>query len=140
MGQRSCLRWAASWVKHLNEFKRASNEFKNQLETEIAQVEANEQEKAGSTPVSAEYSGDPILAFPQPIRRETVEGETIEPRILPPSEPTVATTVGQVVEAEPSPAKPPAVDPVDDPNLAPSNPGRRAGRKCRLDQSQSSPH
>jgi TatA/E family protein of Tat protein translocase len=106
--------------KALTEFKRASNEFTNQLETEIAQVEANEQEKAVFTPVSTGYPSDP-MAFPQPIQRETVEGETIEPRILPPSEPTVATTVGQTVEAEPSPAKPPAVDPVHDPNPAPLN-------------------
>jgi hypothetical protein len=48
-------------------------------------------------------------------------GETIEPRILPPSEPTVATTVGQAGEIEPSHPEPPAADLAHDPNLAPSN-------------------
>jgi len=103
--------------KALSEFKRASNEFKNQLETEIAQVEGNEHEKAVSAPASAEFSGDPMQQpIPQPI-----QGETIAPRILPPSEPTVATTAGQAGEAELSQPKPPAADLARDLNLAASN-------------------
>ena len=43
--------------KALNEFRRASNEFKNQLETEIAQVEAAEQEKVVSAPALAGVIG-----------------------------------------------------------------------------------
>ena len=50
--------------KALNEFRRASNEFKNQLETEIAQVEAAEQEKAVSAPAPAEFAAEPAQ---QPI-------------------------------------------------------------------------
>jgi TatA/E family protein of Tat protein translocase len=101
--------------KALSEFKRASNEFKNQLETEIAQVEARERAPAVSAPASPEFSADPMRQpVPQPI-----EGETIEPRILPPPEPTVATTVGQAVETDSS--QPPAADLAHDPNLAASN-------------------
>ncbi len=62
--------------KALGEFKRASNEFTSQLQTEIAQVEAKELGKAVSAPASPEFSA------------------TIEPRILPPTEPIVAATVG----------------------------------------------
>ena len=76
--------------KALGEFKRASNEFKNQLETEIAQVEGNQHERAVSAPASAEFSGDPMR---QPVS-QPIQGEPIEPRILPPSEPVVAATVG----------------------------------------------
>ena len=76
--------------KALGEFKRASNEFTSQLETEIAQVEANESGKAVSAPASPEFSGDPIR---QPVS-QPIQGEPIEPRILPPSEPVVAATVG----------------------------------------------
>lgn len=103
--------------KALGEFKRASGEFKSQLETEIAQAEANEHGKAISAPASPEFSGHPMRQpVPQPI-----QGETIEPRILPPTEPIVAATVGQTVEAEPSQPKPPAEDLIHNPNLAPSN-------------------
>lgn len=89
--------------KALGEFKRASNEFTSQLETEIAQVEAKEAGKAVSAPASPEFSA------------------TIEPRILPPSEPIIAATLGQAVEAEPSQPNPPAADLIHNPNLAPSN-------------------
>jgi TatA/E family protein of Tat protein translocase len=118
--------------KALSEFKRASNEFKNQLETEIAKVEATEQEKAVPAPASTEFSADPMQQpIPQPVT-----GETVEPRILPPSERTVATTFGQAVEAEPSSPEPLVAasgspprtfahggveDPTHDSNLAPSN-------------------
>jgi sec-independent protein translocase protein TatB len=68
--------------KALGEFKRASNEFTSQLETEIAQVEAKESGKAVSAPASPEFSGDPMRP------------PTIEPRILPPSEPIIAATLG----------------------------------------------
>lgn len=54
--------------------------------------------------------------IPQPIL-----GETIEPRILPPSEPTVAATVGEAGEIEPSRFQPPAAALTQDPNLAASN-------------------
>jgi len=77
--------------KALNEFKRASNEFKNQLETEIAQVEAVEREKAVRTPAPAEFSAAPA--------QQPIQAVTVEPRILPPSEPGFATTIGQAVEA-----------------------------------------
>jgi sec-independent protein translocase protein TatB len=103
--------------KALNEFKRASNEFKSQLETEIAQVEATEQEKKISAPASAEFSAD---FMQQPVPQPT-EGVTVEPRILPPSEPVVATTIGQAVEAEQFEPRPPAADLADDPNRASSN-------------------
>jgi sec-independent protein translocase protein TatB len=103
--------------KALGEFKRASNEFTSQLETEIAQVEANESGKAISAPASPEFSGDPMRqSVPQPV-----QGETIEPRILPPSEPIVAATVGQAVEIESSQPNPPAADLIHNSNRAPSN-------------------
>ena len=119
--------------KALSEFKRASNEFKNQLETEIAKVEATEQEKAAAAPAGTEFSAHPTQ---QPIA-QPVTGETVEPQILPPSEPTVATTFRQAIETEPSqpeplvadPGPPPRADfahrgvedPTHDSNLAPSN-------------------
>jgi TatA/E family protein of Tat protein translocase len=103
--------------KALSEFKRASNEFKHQLETEIAQAEAREREPAGLAPASTEFSADPMR---QPLA-QPIQGETIEPRILPPSEPTVATTVGKAVEIEPSHSQPPAADLAQDRNLAASN-------------------
>ncbi len=106
--------------KALNEFKRASNEFKNQLETEIAQVEAAEHEKRVSTPVSEEIPTAPSTAGTAFAGDRA--GEISEPRILPPSAPVVATTVGYAVEADPSPAKPPAADSAHDSDLAPSNP------------------
>jgi sec-independent protein translocase protein TatB len=105
--------------KALNEFKRASNEFKNQLETEIAQVEAAEHEKRVSTPISEEIPAASATAGT--VFAGDSAGEIIEPRILPPSEPVVATTVGYAVEAGPSPAKPPDADPAHDSDLAPSN-------------------
>ena len=92
--------------KALGEFKRASNEFTSQLETEIAQVEAHESAKAVSAPASPEFSGDPM----RPPVQQPIQGETIEPRILPPSEPIVAAALGQAVESEPSQPKPPAAD------------------------------
>jgi sec-independent protein translocase protein TatB len=99
--------------KVLNEFKRASNEFKNQLETEIAQVEVGEREKAVSAPASDEFSADPMRQpIPQPI-----SGEIIEPRILPPSESTIATTVWQAGDTEPSQPQPRAADLAHDSNL-----------------------
>jgi TatA/E family protein of Tat protein translocase len=100
--------------KALSEFKRASNEFKHQLESEIARAEASERELAALAPDGTEFSGDLMQPpLPQPIL-----GEVIEPRILPPSEPIVATTVGEAGEIEPSQSQPPAAALAHDPNLA----------------------
>ena len=84
--------------KALGEFKRASNEFKSQLQTEIAQVEAKELGKA---------------VPPRPARSFR---PTIEPRILPPSEPIVAATSWALESS------------------------RCAGRRRRLDQVSTRPH
>jgi TatA/E family protein of Tat protein translocase len=103
--------------KVLSEFKRASNEFKHQLESEIAQTEAREREPAALVPAGTEFSADPMQQpLPQPIL-----GEVIEPRILPPTEPIVATTVGEAGETAPSQSQPPAADLAHDSNLAASN-------------------
>ncbi len=99
--------------KALNEFRRASNEFKNQLETEIAQVEAAEQEKVVSAPALAGSSAEPAQ---QPIQEATVE-----PRILPPPEPGFATTIGQAVESEQLEPVPPIADGAHDPDPTPSD-------------------
>jgi TatA/E family protein of Tat protein translocase len=105
--------------KALSDFKRASSEFKNQLETEIQQVEIAEREKAGSSPAS-EITAFPVDPMQQPVP-QPIPGETIEPRILPPSEPTVASTFGQSAETELHQPKSPVVDSAHDPNLTPSN-------------------
>ena len=100
--------------KALNEFRRASNEFKNQLETEIAQVEAAEQEKAVSAPAPAELSAEPAEQPIQPIQGE------VEPRILPPSEPGFARTIGQAVESGQLESMPPVADVARDPDPDPT--------------------
>jgi len=117
--------------KALNEFKRASNEFKSQLETELAQVEATEQKKTLPAPASAEFSADPMQQpIPQPI-----EGVTVEPRILPPAEPAVATTIGQTMEAGQVRPSLPAAEADHDSNLVSSNlaaPSEPAGRSTSM--------
>jgi sec-independent protein translocase protein TatB len=80
--------------KALSEFKRASNDFKQQLETEIEQVESLEREKAAQLPESATQS-----------QVQVSEAPADEPRILPPSEPTVASSLGpEAVEMMPASA------------------------------------
>ena len=101
--------------KALNEFRRASNEFKNQLETEIAQVEAAEQEKAVSAPAPAELIGRTRTAA------DPADQGEVEPRILPPSEPGFATTIGQAVESEQLEPMPPIADGAHDPDPTPSD-------------------
>jgi len=106
--------------KALTEFKRASNDFKNQLETEIEMAEAQDREKTAPPPpqpslaqadggVAAPTDPGPpanTLSFagvedaaaaaipetPAPGFDANVVGE---PRILPPAEPTVASSFGQ---------------------------------------------
>ncbi len=97
--------------KALNEFKRASNEFKNQLETEIAQVEAAEREKVISAPAPAELSAD--------LAQRPIQAVTVEPRILPPPEPGFATTIGQAVESAQLEPMPPIADVARDPDPTP---------------------
>ena len=99
--------------KALNEFKRASNEFKNQLETEIAQVEAVEKAKAVRAPEPAEFSAAP--------EQKLTQGVTVEPKILPPSEPGFATTIGQAVESGQLEPMPPVAGVAHDPDPIPSD-------------------
>ena len=98
--------------KALTEFKRASNEFKNQLETEIEMAEAQEREKNTPPPPQPSLAqADADVAAPT----DTAIPETpafdaniaTEPRILPPAEPTVASSFGQSV-ASADPASPSA--------------------------------
>jgi sec-independent protein translocase protein TatB len=77
--------------KVLNEFKRASNEFKNQLETEIDQIDFKERETTGE--------------------KRAADVEAGQNRILPPSEPTVASSYGEPPSAPAAaPATPPAAE------------------------------
>jgi sec-independent protein translocase protein TatB len=48
--------------KAMNEFKRASNEFRSQLEEEIRQIDATEQAKKLAAPAE---SSEPVIAPPQ---------------------------------------------------------------------------
>jgi sec-independent protein translocase protein TatB len=106
--------------KALSEFKRASNEFKNQLETEIEQAEAIEQAKTsgvlpsqapvehGDTTVSPADDAGAAAAPPTLAWQETPGASTqadtalvwdhtpaSEPTIAPPAEPVVASSLGQ---------------------------------------------
>ncbi|MGA2990943.1 MAG: TatA/E family twin arginine-targeting protein translocase [Candidatus Korobacteraceae bacterium] len=90
--------------KALNEFKRASNEFKNQLETEIEQAEASERDKSSGEPPQQEPAetadaGVPAAtAEPADACLSTADATAMpaaEPKILPPAEPTVASSFGQ---------------------------------------------
>ena len=110
-GPKKLPQMARELGKALNEFKRASNEFKNQLETEIAQVEAVEREKAVRTPAPAEFSAAPA--------QQPIQAVTVEPRILPPSEPGFATTIGQAVESAQLEPMPPLADVAHDPDPKP---------------------
>lgn len=130
--------------KALNEFKRASNEFKSQLETEIEQAEALEREKSSggpppqplveqsdagaSTAAEAVPAGATSLDASQALPAEAsapAAGEPAwEPKIAPPAEPTVASTIGQStilpVAAKEAPSAPSltssaAADPVTPP-------------------------
>ena len=100
--------------KALTEFKRASNEFKNQLETEIEMAEAQEKNKGIQPPPepslaqadsSVAVPADGVTAVDPHTSAPAADGVTgiaAEPKILPPSEPTVASSFGQPV----SPADP----------------------------------
>lgn len=78
--------------KVLNEFKRASNEFKNQLESEIEQSDYKERETTSE--------------------KRAADAEAGQNRILPPPEPTVASSYGQPApEPTAAPASPAAVEP-----------------------------
>jgi len=91
--------------KFLAEFKRASNEFKNQLETEMLNIELEERSKK--------------------------EGQ--EPKILPPDEPwerlmrPISESVSRakaelisITNPDPEPLKPPSVPATDQPSTAKS--------------------
>ena len=82
--------------KALNEFKRASNDFKNQLEVEIEQAEVLDREKT----TAAEEGQRQSTAEGAPLQAEAALAQTEEPRILPPSEPVVANTFGQTPSPE----------------------------------------
>lgn len=88
--------------KALNEFRRASNEFKSQLENELQQVEAADRAQAAAKPAPE--------ASPTTSEAAHAPTEPPEPRILPPSEPTVASTLGQPAEAEPHQPELPGID------------------------------
>ena len=62
--------------KALNEFKRASNEFKAQIESEITQLEYQERQK------KEREEAQKILPPPQPA--ESVESERFSPAVEPP--------------------------------------------------------
>ena len=107
--------------KALTEFKRASNEFKNQLETEIEIAEAKERDKNTAPPPQpslaqadasvAAPTDAATAAIPEPPAPAFDAGFdaniVAEPRILPPAEPTVASSFGQSV-APADPASPSA--------------------------------
>jgi TatA/E family protein of Tat protein translocase len=92
--------------KALTEFKRASNEFKNQLETEIEMAEASERHKNNTEPppqtplvqvdTATPSTADTNLAAAD--LKPAFDGSpsvAAEPTILPPAEPTVASSFGQ---------------------------------------------
>ena len=103
--------------KALNEFKRASNEFKNQLETEIAQVEAAEHEKASFDPGQRGVSGRPACG--RPIPGPSWEKPSSRGFCRPPNLPLPPPS-GKLEKADPS--RPAASrDSAHDSDLAPSN-------------------
>jgi len=73
--------------KALNEFKRASNEFKAQIEHEINQLEVQEhqilppsQPPIGSVPVAQSQAAHPLQAEPAAAQPETQSSEPLPPQ------------------------------------------------------------
>jgi len=92
--------------KFMYEFRRASNEFKYQLEDEVRQLELTENEKKKPEQVEEqrkayESLGENVISTPEPA---ATEGLTTLP---PPSEETVSTTIAQLHGSSPDFAMPP---------------------------------
>jgi TatA/E family protein of Tat protein translocase len=139
--------------KALNEFKRASNEFKNQLETEIEQAEALERDKSSGGPppqplveqsdagasTAAEAipagatSPDASLAVPAEASAPAAGEAAWEPKIAPPAEPTVASTIGQSailpVAASEAPPAPSLTSSAADPVVPPASQATASARE-----------
>ena len=91
--------------KALSEFKRASNEFKNQLETEIETAEALDREKSlQASPVQAPASqADTSIVATDGLTLAAAPANPAleqEPKILPPAETTVASSFGDAAPIE----------------------------------------
>ena len=90
--------------KVLNEFKRASNEFRQQIESEVSQLDVQERNKAIMTPIAppegsviAHSPRAELSVGPQPVIEQALEAHqaTLEPtreEILPPTHQVEADT------------------------------------------------
>jgi sec-independent protein translocase protein TatB len=97
--------------KVLNEFKRASNEFRQQIESEVSQLDVQERNKAVMTPIAppegsviAHSPRAELSVGPQPVIEPSSEGNS-HPTLEPVQE-TILEPAHQVA-AEPETAKAP---------------------------------
>ena len=97
--------------KVLNEFKRASNEFRSQIESEVSQLEVKERAQSFSTPtappegsVIAHSPRAELSVGPQPALEQSLEGNS-HPTLEPVQETILEPT--HQIEAETATAKAP---------------------------------
>jgi len=93
--------------KFLAEFKRASNEFKNQLETEMLNIELQERAKKKPEDTPASAAEQPWERLMRPLQ-ETVS--------------RTRTELAAAISAPPEPANPPAADLEPSSSATPSGP------------------